>query len=214
VSKTKRDYPPQFIVVLCKLIGFCISKIFWRIRFSGTENIPKDMPGGLIVAANHQTYIDPVWICLKINRKVRFMAWDRAFDWFIIGRLIRYLGAFPVGLNRRGYVQASRKALQVLKDGATLIIFPEGEREFSDGNLLPFKLGAVRLAMEANVPILPVSIRGGNKIWAQDIRFPRFNKVEIIYHPLLKIEPSENPVQLQLYAKEMNSNLFEIISNR
>jgi 1-acyl-sn-glycerol-3-phosphate acyltransferase len=141
------------------------------------------------------------------------MAWDNAFNWFLIGRFIRYLGAFPVGLGRRGYVQASRKALQVLKNGATLIIFPEGEREFSDGNMLPFKPGAVRLALDAKVPILPVSIRGGNKIWAQDARFPRFNKVEIIYHPLLNVEPSENPVQLQQYAKRINSKLFEIISN-
>lgn len=212
VKRSKSEYPPKIVVAICKLIGFCVSKICWRIEFKGTENIPQDLPSGLIIAANHQTYMDPVWICLKVNRSVRFMAWDSIFTWFLLGKVIRYLGAFPVGLNRRGFVNATRKALQLLRGGATLIIFPEAEREFSDGKLLPFKLGAVRLAMEAGVPILPVTICGGHKIWAQDFRFPRLNKVKIIYHPIQMIGKPKDGLDSRRHAEEQNSKLFDVIS--
>lgn len=214
VNSTEKEYAPQFIITACRFIGLTASKILWRIEFQGLENVPKDLKTGLIIAPNHQTYVDPVWVCLKLKRKFRFMAWDEIFTWFFIGRLIKYLGAFPVGLNRKGFVKASRKALQVLREGATLIIFPEGEREFSDGKMLSFKPGAVRLAMEAEVPILPVTIRGANKIWAQDMKYPRFGKVEIIYHPIFEVPKPANDEDIHAHIKELNARLFEIISSK
>ena len=202
-------YPPTFVIKAVQFAGLFISVILWRIKFRNLENIPQNMKGGLIVVANHQTYFDPFWICLKIHRKFRFMAWDKAFNWFLIGRFIRYLGAFPVSLERGGTVKTLKQTLAALRDGATLVIFPEGSREFSDGKMLEFKTGAARLAIEANVPILPVTVRGGNQIWAQDIKSPRLGKVEIIYHPLLKVE------QLKEFADivEITAHLVSIIKS-
>jgi 1-acyl-sn-glycerol-3-phosphate acyltransferase len=214
VNSSNKDYPPQLIIEMSRIFGLFVSKILWRITFRGLENIPKDLKSGLIIAPNHQTYIDPVWVCLKVHRKFRFMAWDEVFNWFLIGKMIRYFGAFPVGFNRKGFVKASRKALQVLREGATLIIFPEGEREFSNGKMLSFKPGAVRLAMEAEVPILPVTIRGAHKIWAQDMKFPHFGKVEIIYHPLFEVPKPADERNTQAHIEELNSKLFEIISSK
>jgi 1-acyl-sn-glycerol-3-phosphate acyltransferase len=214
VKSTNNEYAPRIVITACRLIGLSISKIMWRIKFQGLENIPKNLSSGMIIAANHQTYADPVWLCIKVNRRFRFMAWDEIFNWFFIGRVIKYLGAFPVGFNRKGFVKASRKALQVLREGATLIIFPEGERAFSDGKLLPFKPGAIRLAMEAEVPILPVTIRGANNVWAQDMKYPRFGKVEIIYHPLMEVpKPLENQ-DLHNHIEDLNKKLFDIISSK
>ncbi|MEZ5425766.1 MAG: lysophospholipid acyltransferase family protein [Pyrinomonadaceae bacterium] len=187
--------------------------MFWRIKFRGIENIPKDLKGGLLIAPNHQTYLDPVWVCLKVKRNLRFMAWDEAFSWFLIGRLIHYLGAFPVGFNRKDFIKASRTALKALQEGATLVIFPEGEREFSDGRLLPFKAGAVRMAMDAEVPILPVTIRGGNRVWAQGMKFPRLGKVEIIYHPLINIPKPVEDREIRSHIEKFNKKLIEIISS-
>jgi 1-acyl-sn-glycerol-3-phosphate acyltransferase len=214
VNSTKTEYAPKIVISACRLIGLSVSKVLWRIEFQGLENIPKDLKSGLIVAPNHQTYCDPVWVCLKLNRRFRFMAWDEIFNWFFVGKLIKYLGAFPVGLNRKGFVKASRKALQVLREGATLILFPEGEREFSDGKLLKFKSGAVRLAMEAEVPILPVTIRGANKIWAQDMKFPHLGKVQIIYHPIFKVPKPEKDQEIHSYIEDFNQKLTEIISSK
>lgn len=213
VQSPENEYPPKLVVKLCKLIGFCISKVCWRLTFSGVENIPQDSETGLVIAANHPTYFDPVWVCLKVDRKFRFMAWNDVFNWFFLGRLIKYLGAFPVGLNHRDFVKATRTALHALKNGATLIIFPEAEREFSDGKLLPFKSGAIRLAIDAGVPILPVTIRGANKVWPQDQRFPRFGKVKVIYHPAITFKKPETESDGRRHISELNDQLVKIISS-
>lgn len=114
------------------------------------------------------------------------MTWDEAFDWFFIGYLIKKLGAFPVNTNfgsRKSYQQSVR----FLREGKTLMVFPEAAREFSDGKLLPFKSGAAKLALQARVPILPVTIRGANRVWAREMKFPRFGKIEIIFHTILNV---------------------------
>lgn len=183
------NYPPALVIGLARFITIAFSKAVWRIKYHQTENIPQDLKGGLLVVANHQTYLDPFWICVPIKRKLRFMAWDQAFDWFFIGWLIRYLGAFPINTRTGRSKSILRESLKSLREGATLLIFPEGERAFSDGKLLKFKTGALRIALEAGVPILPVTVRGANKVWARDMKFPRPGKVEIIYHPLIEPEP-------------------------
>ncbi len=204
-------YPPTFVVRAVQLAGLFISKILWRMEFQDLENIPQNLEGGLIVVANHQTYFDPFWVCFKIKRKFRFMAWDKAFNWILIGRFIRYLGAFPVSLERGGTVKTLKQTLAALRGGATLVIFPEGSRGFSDGKMLEFKTGAARLAIEANVPILPVTVRGANRVWAQDIKFPHFGKkVEIIYHPLLEIERLKEFNDIE----EITAHLVTVINSK
>ena len=173
---------------LLRLIGYTISKTVWFIRYTGRENIPDRSVGGFLISANHQTYVDPVWVCLPMRRKLRFMAVDKAFEWRFIGPLIRYLGAFPVSMETGGTLKAMKYALRELNEGAVLTVFPEGAREFADGEFFPFKTGAVRIAMQAGVPILPVTITGGNRIWPQKQKYPRlFRRVEIVYHPLVHI---------------------------
>ncbi len=198
-DRQNNKYPAQIVVDALRLIAYVISKALWFIRYKGLENVPGKDVGGFLIAANHQTYIDPVWICLPMRRRFRFMAFDGAFEWRLVGPLIKYLGAFPVSMEVGGTLKAMKEALQALRDGAALTVFPEGAREFADGVMFPFKTGAVRIALQAGVPILPVTIRGGNRIWPQKQRYPRlFRRVEVIYHPLLhvandeKLEPHEN----------------------
>ncbi len=209
----KINYPAPIVIEFIRYFGLFFSKILWRIRYHGTENIPLDLSKGLLVVANHQTYFDPFWLCFPIRRKFRFMAWDKACEWFLIGKIIRYLGAFPVSINRRGTVKAMQNALESLQDGATLIVFPEGSRCFSDGKLLDFKTGAVRLAIEANVPILPVTIRGANKVWSQDNKFPGFGGVEIFYHPIIEIPTANDKADDHKLAANLTSQIKNIIAS-
>lgn len=196
---------------MLRLIGYVISKIFWFVRYEGRENIPANSFGGFIIAANHQTYIDPVWICLPMRRRLRYMAFDKAFDWRFIGPLIRYLGAFPVSLEF-GSVKAMKVGIRSLRDGAALTLFPEGAREFADGKMLPFKTGAVHLAMHVGVPILPVTITGGNRIWPQKQKYPRlFRRVNIIYHPLFFVTEDKN-LELRENLDLWTARLVEVIA--
>jgi len=209
-ESNSNKYPAPAVIEAIRYFGITISKLFWRMRFHGTENIPQNLAGGLLIVPNHQTYFDPFWICIPIKRKFRFMAWDKAFEWLLVGDMIRYLGAFPVNLQR-GSTESLKQAVRALKDGATLIIFPEGEREFSDGRMLEFKNGATKIAMLAGVPILPVTIRGANKVWAQDMKFPRFGKVDIFYHPVMEI-PRDRDDRDQL--DKLTDKLEEIIKSK
>lgn len=205
-------YPSPIIFGFLRFIGITLSQILWRIKYYNKENIPLDTARGLLIVPNHQTYIDPVWISLPIKRKLRFMAYDKAFDWFFIGWLIRYLGSFPVSLEGSGALKAWREAKAALADKAALVIFPEGAREFADGKMLPFKSGAIRLAIEAQVPILPVTVRGANKIWARDMKYPQFfRRVEIFYHPVFEIEKPANKQELHEYVEKVTAELYEKI---
>lgn len=187
----KNDQPPEnpskILIFAVRFIFLCVSKIVWRIRFIGKETIPKNFDGGLLIVSNHQTYLDPFWISIPVKLDLRYMAWDKAFEWFFVGWLIRNLGSFPVNTSfgsRKSYVQSVR----FLREGKTLMVFPEAAREFADGKLLPFKTGAAKLALQADVPILPVTIRGANRVWAREMKFPRPAKIEVVYHPILETD--------------------------
>lgn len=180
--------PSPAVLRILRIVGVVASKTLWFIRYVGRENIPtKDSPPYLVVA-NHQTYIDPVWISLPIKRRTRYMAFGEAFGWPFLGRLIRYLGAFPVSPNPSATIGAMKESLKTLREGSVLVIFPEGAREFADGKFLDFKAGALRVAFQAGVPVLPVTISGGNRIWPQGQKYPRlFRRITVTYHKLMEL---------------------------
>ena len=162
-----------------------VSHLFWRLEFKGVENIPPE--GGVIIASNHQSYGDPAWLALHIKRPVRFLAWSEAFSWPLIGKAIRLLGAWPIQVEGSDPA-AIRRSLTWLREGGVVVIFPEGGRGKPDGSLIRMKGGAVRIALEAEVPILPVTIRGANRVWPAGQRLPHPGRVEIIYHPVINVQ--------------------------
>ena len=214
MRSTAIKYPPPLASLSAQAFTWTVSKLLWFIQYRHTENIPQDLESGLLITPNHQTYFDPFWVCVPIRRKMRFMAWAAAFDWFFVGPLIRYLGAFPVTYDVGGTKNAMKEALKSLRDGATLTIFPEGGRELPDGELLEFKPGAVRIAMQAGVPILPVTIRGAHRVWTREMKYPKFfRRVEIIYHPVFEVpEPGEG-VDLHDHLEKLTAKLKGIIES-
>lgn len=175
-----RALPRWAVNVLRPIVGG-VSRALWRISFRGVEHIPAG--GGLVIAASHQTYVDPFWVTVPIGIPIRYLAWNEAFKWPVVGRALELFGAWPLALDR-GSPTAYRRSLNWLRAGGAVMIFPEGERAFADGRCARFKVGAARLALEADVPILPVTVRGGNKVWPRGQRLPRLGRVEIVFHPL------------------------------
>jgi 1-acyl-sn-glycerol-3-phosphate acyltransferase len=163
-----------------------VSRLLWDIKLRGVEHIPP--AGGFVVAANHQTYVDPFWLSIPIRREVRYLAWNEIFGWPVAGRVAEWLGAWPLAVER-GNPTAYRRSLQWLRAGGVVMIFPEGSRAYADGRAGRFKTGAARLALEAGVPILPVTLRGGNRVWPRGRRLPRAAPVEIVYHPPRRVAP-------------------------
>lgn len=174
-------------VKLLKSFCLAVSRVVWEIEYEGLENIPNHSARGVVIASNHQTYIDPVWIGIPIKRDLRFLAWDEAFKWPIIGPLVRWLGSLPVNTATGRNPDSLKKAIEFLESGSGLMVFPEGAREFEDGIPLDFKPGAVALAAEARVPILPVTISGGNRVWPREWKWPKRGKVTVRFHAPLEI---------------------------
>lgn len=190
-----RPYPPmlpQWALEIIRPITLILVRVFWRVRWRNKEYIPAS--GGVIIAANHQTYLDPFWIASQVKRPVRFLAWDAAFNWPVVGYFLRLVGAWPLQLEGSDPAPI-RRSIQWVSEGGAVVIFPEGGRGKEDGTMRKFKPGAVRMAMEAGVPILPVTIRGGELVWPAGRRFPRLGRVEIIYHPLFVVDQNEGEVQ-------------------
>ncbi|HSP64529.1 MAG TPA: lysophospholipid acyltransferase family protein [Pyrinomonadaceae bacterium] len=205
-----RSYPrmlPEWALYACRPVVGGLSRLLWRIRWVNTEYIPN--AGGLIIASNHQSYIDPFWVARPVKRPVRFLAWDEAFDWPVVGAGLRGFGAWPLQLEGSDPA-AIRLSLQWLREGGAMVIFPEGGRGNPDGSMRKFKAGAARMALEAGVPILPVTIRGGNRVWPSSQRFPRLGSVEVIYHPLLVIEQREGE-EVRGCARRETERLAEIV---
>ncbi len=198
---------PQGFIEFIRPAGLGLAKALWRLRYKGLENVP--LTGGLIIAANHQTYVDPFWIGLPLKRPLRFLAWAEAFDWPLLGKMMELFGAWPLQLEGADPT-AIRRSIQWLKGGGAVVIFPEGGRCLPEGKLERFKNGAVRMALEANVPILPVTIRGGHRVWPRGWRLPRFNRVDVIYHTPYTITPQEGE-EPRACARRETQRLAEII---
>lgn len=207
-DKSEGQLPQWQLEILRPVVGF-FSRVLWKIEYHGLENVPPR--GGLIIAANHQTYIDPFWLSVPIKRPTRYLAWNSAFRWPIVGKCLVWFGAWPLALEGSD-PKAIRRSLQWLRDGGAVVIFPEGGRSSETGSLERFKAGAVRLALEAQVPILPVTIKGGNRVWPRGWRFPRLGKVIVTYHPLYHAEQCPNE-ETRACARRESERLASVIAS-
>ena len=139
---------------LGKIITGFIFRIWFHIEFHGQENQPQNR--GYILCCNHRSALDPVLIAQKIKKPIRYMAKMELFQNPFIGFIIRHLGAFPVARGK-GDTSAIDTAVETVKSGRVLGLFPEGTRSHDD-QLLRFKSGAAVIASQSCGDLLPVAI--------------------------------------------------------
>src|SRR4051812_2893698 len=134
-------------------------RLYFRMSIVGREHIPKE--GGVILAANHRSFLDPFAIGAWLGRPVFFVAKKELFDRRFAGWFLNCLGAFPI---RRGESdeESVETAKQILARGDALVIFPEGTRHRT-GSLGRAKRGVGRLALESGAPVIPVAIHGSDR---------------------------------------------------
>ena len=161
---------------IVKAICWLILKIFWRMEIIGIENLPES--GGLIIASNHVSYLDPAVLAASLNKKIYFLTKKEIFKNTFISFILKNLNAFSVDRENVD-ILAFKKAINILREEKVLGIFPEGRRS-SNGELQELKLGTIKIAMKTGVPILPVGIIGTHKIYPRGIKFPILFKHKII----------------------------------
>jgi 1-acyl-sn-glycerol-3-phosphate acyltransferase len=213
-SRRADETPAPFVLPLWAINGLrrvlhVLSRLFWRVSYRGLENLPES--GGVIIASNHQTYLDPIWMSLPFKREIRYLAWSESFGWPVIGKVIAMLGAWPIQIEKADKTLV-RRTSRWLNNGGALVIFPEGGRCLPDGHLLRFKPGAVRMALDANTPILPITIRGGHRVWPKGFRLPHLAKVELIFHPLQHVTMQEGE-DARACARRETDRLAETIGS-
>ncbi|MFI9601334.1 lysophospholipid acyltransferase family protein [Streptomyces sp. NPDC004069] len=136
-----------------------------KIDCQGSENIPRT--GGAVLVSNHISYLDFVFnglAALPQKRLVRFMAKESVFRHRISGPLMRGMKHIPV--DRANGEAAYARALDSLKSGEVVGVFPEATISQSF-TLKGFKSGAVRLAQEAGVPLVPMAVWGTQRLWTK-----------------------------------------------
>ena len=154
-------YPPVIVTakVLFKLLG-------QRFQLSGTENVPRK--GGALLAINHTGYVDFIYGGLGANpskRLVRFMIKREMMDKAGVGHLLRSF--HHIRVDRESGIQSMKDATNYLKAGEIVGIYPEAtiSRSFEIKDL---KSGAVRIAADADVPLIPVIVWGAHRLMTKD----------------------------------------------
>ncbi len=197
---------------LVRWIPIAYFKIFHRIEFHGSENIPATGP--VIIASNHISFYDPVIVGTGVYRDIEFMAWDKLFTVPILRSVIRFFGAFPVessGADKGAYVNALRTLLK----RKALIIFPEGGRS-DDGKVKDLKLGIARLALKTNARIVPVTLVGVYEAWPKHRLLPRPAKISIYYHKPITIDKHEfaDIKSRNEYFNKITDQIMKVISSK
>jgi 1-acyl-sn-glycerol-3-phosphate acyltransferase len=125
--------------------------------------------GPVILASNHRSYFDPPLIGVSVDREVHFMAKSELFSFPPFGALISALNAHPVRRGQKDTAAVDRM-VELLKDGAAVVIFPEGTRNRGQDRLGKAKSGIARLAQASGVPIQIVCVRGSRNKWKALLR--------------------------------------------
>ena len=153
-------YPP--VIMACKTMFRVLDM---RLDLKGTEHIPRT--GGAVLACTHVSYLDFIFCGLAglpAKRKTRFMAKQAVFANRISGPLMR--GMRHISVDRSAGQASYQQAVTALRAGEVVGVFPEAtiSRSFT---VKPIKSGATRMAVEAGVPLIPVTVWGSQRLWTK-----------------------------------------------
>src|SRR5213075_2332338 len=183
---------------LSRLVG----RLFFRLRVVHRERMLQDGP--VILAMNHQSYLDPPLAGITCDRAVYFLARRTLLDVPLLGRLLPKLNVIPV--NQEGIDRSALKALiRVLKSGNAALVFPEGARTL-DGNLQPAQPGVGLVIAKTLAPVVPMRIFGAHQALPRGGGGLHFVPITIVVGEPIFF----TPVELESPAK----NRYEQISQR
>lgn len=140
-------------------------RLFFRPTIIGMEQIPKS--GRMVLAGNHTHYLDCILLMSSTKRSIHFLAKQELWRGFL-KIIFSHMGLIPVDRKKKNH-GAIEKAECYLNQEQLIGIFPEGTIEKEKGTILPFKMGALKMAKDTESPILPFAIIGHYKLFRKDI---------------------------------------------
>lgn len=154
-----------------------------RVRVEGLQHVHPD--NTTIYCVNHQSAMDIPVLFKSLPVQFRFVAKRSLFNIPFMGWHLRRSGHIPVDPDRpREALKSMKKAAQEIREGKSVLLFPEGHRSRS-GELLPFKSGSFYIAILAGVPIVPITLNGTSHVLKPDTYHVRSGRAEMIVHPAI-----------------------------
>jgi 1-acyl-sn-glycerol-3-phosphate acyltransferase len=177
-------------------IAMRLGKVWSRIHLAacgirpvihGRENL--EVNGPCLYLANHQSTLD-IWLTiLVLPLPTRIVAKQQLFRIPVLGWALSAAGFIPIDRsNHTRALHSLRSAAKKVRAGRPLLLFPEGTRS-RDGTLRPFKKGAFHLALQAGVPVVPISLRGTYEALPPRTIRVRPGPVEVLIHPPVDVTP-------------------------
>lgn len=175
-----RGKPDVMYTLAMNIIRWETGLLGIRVNVEGIENIPS---APCVFVANHASNIDPMVMIPAIPRRVGILVKQELFRIPIFGRAMRVAQFVPVDrADKESTSAAVSIAVQNLKSGFSLVIFSEGTRS-ADGRMRPFKRGAFTMAIEAGVPVVPVSLGGTHRAQPKGKSIVRPGEVTVRFGP-------------------------------
>jgi 1-acyl-sn-glycerol-3-phosphate acyltransferase len=166
-------------------IGFRVMyATYFRWRVFGAENVPQT--GGVILASNHASFLDPPLVGAGLNRDINYLARESLFRFPGIGALLRSWNSVPVDRDGGG-ARGLKIILERLLAGGAIILFPEGTRT-PDGQLQPARSGIGLTVIKSDAPVVPVRVFGTFDAYGKNHKFPRPYRVAVKYGEPLHFE--------------------------
>jgi 1-acyl-sn-glycerol-3-phosphate acyltransferase len=173
----------MFYWFMKNLVAGPILKTVFRPWVTGLDNIPKK--GGVIIASNHLSFIDSVFLPLVLDRRIFFLAKSdyfkgRGLKGWATKAFMNGTGMLPIDRSGGKASEASlNTGLKVLHDGEVLGIYPEGTRS-PDGKLYRGRTGVARMILEGNVPVVPVAMIDTEKVMPIGTKIPKVQRIGIV----------------------------------
>lgn len=164
-NQNKNSEPKLYRFLRPGVIG--LFKLIFKPTIVGSENIPAD--GSAVLAGNHTSVLDCFMHATATKRCVHFLAKAELFKGKFLTDFFRGLGAIPVHRRTKDH-NALISAIRVLEDDKLIGIFPEATLNKTENVVLPFKIGAVKMAHDTNSPIVPFIISGKYKPFRKNIK--------------------------------------------
>ncbi len=145
----------------CYTLSGAIARVAFQYRAYGQENVIEEGPA--IMAANHQSYLDPPLVGITCRNELYFLARKTLFEKKLLGPIISRVNALPVDLTR-GDLAAFRAVVNLLKEGHRTVIFPEGTRSLT-GQIQKARPGIGMIIARTLAPVVPMRIFGSFEAW-------------------------------------------------
>jgi len=187
-----------------------IAWLLFRPKVVGTEFVPKE--GGVLIVANHPTYLDPILLAIVAPRPFSFVAKRPLFFMPVVRTFLWLTDCVPVEQDAPDR-RALCLSIQKLRQGDALVVFPEGTRS-EYGRLRPFQLGPAMIAAEAQVAIVPCGLAGVYRAWRMEAPLPRPAPVAIVFgQPFSPFLPPDLPRRegLRVLTEKMRCEIVKLI---